>query len=346
VVWLVYAIVGVKITKNNLLQQEIRTLLKSRPYVTLPVYLSIMAIFRNEADYLQEWIEYHLLVGVERFWLINNKSEDNATAILYPYVTANLVCLYNVTGRHKQVVAYNSIIHIIRKETFWVAAIDIDEFLVPMESHCIPPILRRFQKEPALDVNWIVYGWNRKESKGIGLVIERFPYHSNWTARRNHFVKIIMRPPEVLFLHVHWGRYKSGRSANFCGFNKMVSIYSRPPCHRVLRINHYWSKSKEEWERKVLRGHGFNKGTYSLSGYTSIDDVVKNDTTMNWYLPRVKANLEIRNTYSPCHIVTNPSYYDDVRAAYESQNATENFAWVTLLRSYFQSEKDLTLTKR
>ena len=31
--------------------------------------LSICAIFKNEAKFLKEWIEYHRLVGVDHFYL-------------------------------------------------------------------------------------------------------------------------------------------------------------------------------------------------------------------------------------------------------------------------------------
>jgi hypothetical protein len=49
-------------------------------------YLSVGAIFRNEARFLPEWIEYHRLHGVDHFYLFNNLSEDDYKAALKPYV--------------------------------------------------------------------------------------------------------------------------------------------------------------------------------------------------------------------------------------------------------------------
>ena len=37
-----------------------------------PHYLAICAIYRDEAPYLREWIEFHRLVGVEHFFLYDN----------------------------------------------------------------------------------------------------------------------------------------------------------------------------------------------------------------------------------------------------------------------------------
>ncbi len=48
-------------------------------------YLSIGAIFNDEADYLKEWIEYHRLAGpVEHFYLYNNNSQDHYLDVLQP----------------------------------------------------------------------------------------------------------------------------------------------------------------------------------------------------------------------------------------------------------------------
>ena len=45
-------------------------------------YLSICAVYRDEAPYLREWVEFHRLVGVERFFLYNNDSVDEHREVL------------------------------------------------------------------------------------------------------------------------------------------------------------------------------------------------------------------------------------------------------------------------
>ena len=37
-------------------------------------YLAASTIYRDDAEYLPEWIEFHRLVGVERFFLYDNGS--------------------------------------------------------------------------------------------------------------------------------------------------------------------------------------------------------------------------------------------------------------------------------
>lgn len=41
--------------------------------------------FRDEARFLEEWIEYYLAAGVDHFLLYNNFSIDNYQQVLRPY---------------------------------------------------------------------------------------------------------------------------------------------------------------------------------------------------------------------------------------------------------------------
>jgi hypothetical protein len=41
-------------------------------------------MMRNEAFYWFEWIEYHLLVGIERFYLYDNNSMDELGVFFVP----------------------------------------------------------------------------------------------------------------------------------------------------------------------------------------------------------------------------------------------------------------------
>lgn len=54
-------------------------------------YLSILSIFKNEAPFLKEFIEYYLLMGVDHFYLYNINSEDDYADILRPYIDKGIV---------------------------------------------------------------------------------------------------------------------------------------------------------------------------------------------------------------------------------------------------------------
>jgi Glycosyl transferase family 2 len=45
----------------------------------------ILAIFKNEADGLEEWLQHYLDLGVSHFYLIDNDSTDNFMPIIEKY---------------------------------------------------------------------------------------------------------------------------------------------------------------------------------------------------------------------------------------------------------------------
>ena len=53
-------------------------------------YISICCMYKNEALYLAEWIEYHRIIGVDHFYLYDNLSDDYHEAILEPYIRAGI----------------------------------------------------------------------------------------------------------------------------------------------------------------------------------------------------------------------------------------------------------------
>lgn len=61
-------------------------------------YLSVCCIFKDEAPYLEEWLRFYSLIGVEHFYLYDNDSTDAFKAVLAPWAAAGKVTL-NYTMR-------------------------------------------------------------------------------------------------------------------------------------------------------------------------------------------------------------------------------------------------------
>src|SRR6188508_2932797 len=58
-------------------------------------YLSVCSMYRDHAEYLREWIEFHRLVGVDRFFLYNNESSDDHRGVLAPYIAQSVVIAHD-----------------------------------------------------------------------------------------------------------------------------------------------------------------------------------------------------------------------------------------------------------
>lgn len=214
--------------------------------------LSVAAIFRDEAPYLREWIEYHKLQGVEHFYLYNNLSEDNYAEVLAPYVKSGEVTLIDWAYEHAdlpdwdklQISAYNRAIELAKKKTVWLAIIDIDEFLVPIKSSSIAEMLSPYRSDSKIGgicIPWVFFGTSHvskiPENK---LMIELLTLNAGPAAGGNinaiwgqGAFKSIVRPKYV----------KNAVSPHYC-------IYESKRSHIMLefseaQINHYWTRDED-----------------------------------------------------------------------------------------------------
>jgi hypothetical protein len=255
--------------------------------MSLRKYLSICAIFRNEAEYLKEWIEFHRLVGIEHFFLYNSFSEDAYLQILGDYISQGLVTLKDwpmpfCRGGQKE--AYKHCLDHYKEKSQWIAFIDVDEFFFPTKANKLIEVLKDFEGFPGIVVNWQVYGSSGHVKTPGGLVIENFTMRARSTWVRNRRVKSIVDPTKAIRpVGPHFFEYLDDRLAVTENYEPVHIIKSRespqklkPFTKRImpkipldpyavnhssvqrvsvskLRINHYIVKSKEEYLKKIRR---------------------------------------------------------------------------------------------
>ena len=261
-------------------------------YMPHKYYLSIAAIMKNEKPYLKEWIEYHLLQGVEHFYLCDNDSTDGTREYLEPYIKNGLITYIELSGADKQLVCYNQIVQQYKEDTTWLALIDLDEFLVPIKAKNMKQFLKEFSDASQVSLYWMNYGDNGIFKRDGGLVTETFTAHSR---ALNHTVKSIIRPNKVIDFNAKWSNHwvkVSGRSVNeyhqpvnyMLGFNISAD---------KARINHYIIKSFAEFMYKKSRGHpDRSKVDYAYYFYHNENDI-SNDNIMERFLPILKRKMEI-----------------------------------------------------
>ena len=122
------------------------TLLKNPKY-----YISLVAIFQNEARFLKEWIEFYRIVGVERFYLYSHLSKDNYREVLQPYIDEGIVELREVTAvvsnkeewNALQTSLYTKTAKELAKLTEWLIFVDSDEFLFPVNEESLQQALKK-----------------------------------------------------------------------------------------------------------------------------------------------------------------------------------------------------------
>ncbi|MDE7072074.1 MAG: glycosyltransferase family 92 protein, partial [Bacteroidales bacterium] len=96
-------------------------------------YLAVCAIAKDEGPYFKEWLEWHRGMGVEKFYIYNNESTDCTRQVLEPYIASGLVEYRYFPGYRRQLAAYDDCLENYRFDTRWLAFIDLDEFVVPVQ---------------------------------------------------------------------------------------------------------------------------------------------------------------------------------------------------------------------
>ncbi|MEI8365343.1 MAG: glycosyltransferase family 92 protein [Parachlamydiaceae bacterium] len=222
--------------------------------LSLPAYqLCVCAIFQNESRFLKEWIDYHLLVGVEHFWLYNNESDDAYREILQPYIDAGTVDLYEWPNKWPQesffygcqAYAYQDALSKAKKATTWLAVIDVDEFIVPLDSLSVLETLRKhYRRFSGVGVHWQTFGTSGVDFIHPGeLMIEKLTRKANKNNYFNGWVKSIFKVKDVVtMLHPHVPVYLPGKFQ--VNTNKEQDVSGKKIVTEHLQLNHYWTRDK------------------------------------------------------------------------------------------------------
>ncbi|NES76928.1 MULTISPECIES: glycosyltransferase family 92 protein [unclassified Okeania] len=257
--------------------------------------LSICAIMKDEGPYLEEWLEFHKLVGVEKFYLYDNNSTDNTQNILQLYIHNGEVIYYYWPDKPGQMSAYTHCLKNHRYDSEWIAFIDLDEFLFPTVAEKITDIIDEFSDVSALGVNWLNFGTSGHEKKPQGLQIENFIKRSKSSFGPNKHIKCILHPEKTIRpLNPHQFVFSEGRVVTE---NKqpIKGPFSSTHSIKKLRINHYTTRSKEESMKKMMRGRATKNEPRPWSHFESKDVIFNEveDLTIHRYIPQLKKSLGI-----------------------------------------------------
>ena len=241
--------------------------------------LAVGAIFKDEGNYLEEWLQFHHGVGVRHFYLYNDDSSDNYAEVLAPWIQKGIVTLIPWAGK-SQGPAYKHCIRHYRYMARWIAFIDLDEFLFSPKNDSLVEVLKGYQDVSAVFVYWVLFGSSGHQSRPPGSVIENYQqcldqaganadifdhgeadrHSGNYVTGWSRDGKSIVNPRLVRSYSLH--RPNELWIGEVVDENRNPIKQRHKDCklvYQTLRINHYWSKSMDELTRKILRGSTCDK---------------------------------------------------------------------------------------
>jgi hypothetical protein len=235
-------------------------------------YLTLGAIFRHENCWLDEWIRYHHMLGVEHFYLYNHDDDTHVSdMILRPYVEEGLIDYFHVSEMgqissqkhhlHQCAVIQDAVLQ-SSGHTQWLGLVDLDEFILPRKSNDIRNVLEEYENYSSLVLNWANFG-SSGYIKRPQTQINHFLHRATDTFKENRFVKSIVRPEtiDIDLIRKNVYHYTPHKFVSTTG--DMVDEHHRLATERfyndytdeVIRINHYIIRSYQDyWDVKVPRG--------------------------------------------------------------------------------------------
>lgn len=273
--------------------------------------LSIMAIFKNEQDYMEEWLDYHISQGFDQIYLYSNDLNLNS----YPYLTnskyVSHIKLVDWTNKKNNGIdtvqrqAYTHCVQTYSHQTQFLMMLDLDEFVVPIKSystvsdylHSLKP---QWDNIKAFKIQRYDFGSSGHKTKPLGTVMNSYKYHEKVCSsfktlantdyidvgskfERVHDFNLIPKSGKIF--NSYFGYHETG-FPNSCKPNTVNEI--------PLVINHYYTKSYEEyltrcdmWKNGGINPIGFRQncvdkfksrdvnevGEYSNNGNNSNKDV-------------------------------------------------------------------------
>lgn len=234
-----------------------------------PHDIAIVAIVKDEAPYIKEWLDYHILLGVSHFYIYDNDSKDNLLAVLRPYREAGIVIYHRAIGYNTQLPVYRDALKRYRTDCRYMGIIDIDEFLLPLQGTRLLPLLDQLMDKSdhaaGIAINWKSFGssgWEKRPA--VGGVLDNFVYRApdgyQWSKfpwKWDAHIKSIVNPRLTATMDsAHFATYQEGYFAIDENGNRVDGMDNFVDHTNLIRINHYFTKSKAEWIIKRNRGFG------------------------------------------------------------------------------------------
>lgn len=265
----------------------------------------ILTVIKNEHDYLDEWIRYHLDLGIGHIFIFEDIDSASHREITDKYVDKvslnsvssilsdeeldivkrfKLVKSRNHNDSPQYVYIRNGLLHLKKMCKYnWCFVIDSDEFLTfEDKDDNLERITSLFKCYDAFIMQWECYGANglvkRPDYKNVGII-------DTYTEKIHGYVPT--STPQSLsktcynlktyrddyFLYTH----QPSRYCNFCRTN--FKRDRNTPIYDKIYIRHYITKSWEEyvWKKKT-RGYFFGKlRTYDAFFSINSDMSIKKD---------------------------------------------------------------------
>lgn len=238
--------------------------------------LAICALAKNEQYYINDWVRYHLDMGIDHIYLYdNNDWEDVENFIDKEYLER--ITIIDIHGKvDPQHSSYTECFRSYKHLYDWMIFIDIDEFICMRCNKTLKQLLsnEQYLQFDAIVVNWCVFSDSGQIYGDLSVPVwERFTEKSIVNDEWQHTVKSFVncRTSNDVYITCHFPYTNDNKLVKICSPNLsipnpiqfqnsgfFVNIDSVETS--LITINHYITKTVSEF-----RLHKFNRTDASCS---------------------------------------------------------------------------------
>ena len=257
-------------------------------------YASLCAIIKDEDRDIREWLAYHLAIGFEHVLIYDNNSRIPLSATLQDLVSAGLVTVVDwPLTRAQQLSAYHHALKSWGARTRWLAFIDADEFILPLQHEDVRDFLDEYGMHGGVGAHWSTFGSGGHMGRPSGGILANYTQNLGLDPH----IKSIVQPS--LVLRPVSAHHFAFRPDAFCVNEDHVPVtdFMSYPVGERIRINHYYYKSQQDFQDKIARGlvtqmkSGVKRRMQTF--YDHLSEPSRPDTRILRFLPRMQQFLEL-----------------------------------------------------
>lgn len=265
--------------------------------------LSLCIAVKNEAAYMDEFLEHYVNQGVEHFFIVNNNSTDGIEELIANHKYNNKITLINDTTDMKYTQGNCSNIHIdmmnrnvyqlIKESSEWGIFVDMDEFMYGKNGYTLSSYIDTLEK----DINCVYVYWSlmkpviesdgniaesfsiKKSIKRINLdLFEKTPSMIQWSSR---FGKSLFRTSALIDERKFWIHKMPILGKKITNYNSIITshydnvddIIMNEGNYSKLNIvlNHYAIRNKKDYIRRIETTNTTNDTTKKHYSQSLID---------------------------------------------------------------------------
>lgn len=247
-------------------------------------YIAACIMCKDDTECLIENINYHRKIGIDYFIIYDNMSK--VPIHIRDHKIKIIRWSDDKIGSHIR--AFNDCLKNHGKLFKWIAFFDTDEFIVLKKDNSIKDLLKRYEHFGGLGVQWRCFGSSGLIKKPKS-VIESYVHATAITQGDNKHIKTIVQPRYTIGARSpHHFTYEPGKYCVNENNKYIKGPFNTPYTYKFIQMNHYVTRSREDFELKRKRGGGNARTSSKLTeAFWERFQGTENETSILDFLKRI-----------------------------------------------------------